>query len=53
MECRGVHDCERDKDYKVQILNTFLRGLQKMNLKLFIGEGKLSEKDADELRKLL
>ncbi len=94
MECRGVYDCERNKDYKVQILNTFLCGLQKMNLvetrrevscnvyyaictreqqmhkwtkkivaefydnsigqfvKLFIGEGKLSEKDADELRKL-
>ncbi len=85
---------EWDKGWKVQTLNTFLSGLQKMDLvearrevscnvyyaictreqqmhkwtkkieaefydnsigkfvKLFIGEGRLSEKDADELRKL-
>ena len=85
---------EWDQGWKVQTLNTFLSGLQKMDLvearrevscnvyyaictreqqmhkwtkkieaefydnsigkfvKLFIGEGRLSEKDADELRKL-
>ncbi len=93
-EIQDVALYEWDKGWKVQTLNTFLSGLQKMDLvearrevscnvyyaictreqqmhkwtkkivaefydnsigkfvKLFIGEGRLSEKDADELRKL-
>ena len=92
----GVATTEWKKSWKVQTLNTFLLGLQKMGLvgtdksmstynmyyalctkeqhihnwtkkmvaecyensfarfvAAFIGEGKLSEEDADELRKLL